>query len=232
MTGWAEFAVALLLFLAAHVLPARPRIKALVVARIGAAGFGVVYSLLSLGLLAWLIVAAGRAPYVLLWSYAPWQAWVPVLAMGPACLLLAFGIGTPNPFSFGGRADGFDPARPGIAGVTRHPVLLALALWAGAHMLPNGNLAHVILFGLFAGFALFGMVMIDRRKQREWGQARWHELARATSLWPGAALFTGRWRPSGLHLLAVRLVTALVLYLALFHLHRPVIGVAPHPPGF
>jgi uncharacterized membrane protein len=61
-------------------------------------------------------------------------------------------------------------------------VPLLLALWSGAHVAPNGDVAHVVLFGLFAGFALAGMGMADRRKRRLMGDAEWTRLAARTSL--------------------------------------------------
>lgn len=42
--------------------------------------------------------------------------------------------------------------------------MLCLTLWACAHILANGDLAHVILFGTFAGFSKIGMRIINRRK--------------------------------------------------------------------
>ena len=183
---------------------------------------------MSVLVLAWLIVAAGRAPHVPLWGWAPWQAWVPFLVMLPACLLVACAIGAPNPLSFGGRAERFDPARPGITGLARHPLLWALVLWAGAHMVPNGDLAHVLLFGSFAGFAALGMRMLDRRRQRLWGAEVWADRARATSLVPGTALLSGRWRPAG-GPPVLRLAAGLALYGLLLWLHPPVIGAIPWP---
>lgn len=47
--------------------------------------------------------------------------------------------------------------------------LWALSLWALAHVVPNGDLAHVILFGNFAAFALLGQRLVDRRRQRDMG---------------------------------------------------------------
>ena len=65
-------------------------------------------------MLAWLIEAASRAPFVPLWPWAPWQLHVTLVAILPVCLILALGIGCPNPFSFGGaRNEDLDPARPG-----------------------------------------------------------------------------------------------------------------------
>ncbi|MBB5692372.1 NnrU family protein [Muricoccus pecuniae] len=229
MSGWGEFIAAFAAFLLSHALPARPALRRRLAAAVGERGYLALYSLVSLAILAWLVAAAGRAPYVGLWTMEPWQYWAPNLAMPLVCLLVAFGVGAPNPLSFGGHAAGFDPAHPGIAGLARHPLLIAIALWAAAHIVPNGNLAHLLLFGSFAGLALLGMTAIDRRKQRQLGGAEWAALAARTSLWPGAALLSGRWRPSSPPS-PVRLAAALLLWLVLLMLHRPVIGVSPLPP--
>lgn len=228
MSGWAEFGLAVGFFLISHALPLRPQLRAKASAALGARGFTVVYSLVSLLALGWLIVAAGRAPHVQLWPPAPWQAWAPFAAMLPACIMVTCALGVPNPLSFGGPADGFDPDRPGIAGVARHPLLWALSLWALAHMVPNGDLAHVAMFGGLGGFALAGMVAIDARRRRLWGAARWQQQARATSALPLAALLRGRWRPQGPWPIG-RIAAGAGLYLALLFLHRPVMGLSPLP---
>lgn len=229
MTGtWGELALAFAVFLLSHRIPTQPGVKAALTARFGVRGFTLAYSVLSVVLLAWLIVAAGRAPFVPLWDQAEWQRWVVNLVMPAALLLVVFGINAPNPLSFGGRREGFNPAHPGVAGVARHPLLWALALWSGAHMVVNGDLAHVLLFGSFAAFALLGLRLIDRRCQRQMGQAAWQALARNTSAWPLAALLSGRWRPIAAPSL-LRLALGLGLWAALFHLHGPVIGALPTP---
>ncbi len=63
----------------------------------------------------------------------------------------------------------FDPANPGIVRLCRHQLLLAL--WAASHAVPNGDLAHLILFGTIAIFAVLGTRLVDRRRQREMGGA-------------------------------------------------------------
>jgi uncharacterized membrane protein len=197
LDGWIEMAIAFVLFLASHGLPGRPAVRRRLVTALGEAGYLAVYSIVSLLALGWLIVAAGRAPYVETWAFAPWQLWAPNLAMPLVCLLVAFGIAAPNPLSFGGRGvQRFDPDRPGIAGITRHPLLWALVLWSASHLLPNGDLAHLLLFGSFAVFAVLGMFAIDRRLKRSLGETEWARLARRTSLLPFAALADLRWRPS------------------------------------
>ncbi len=158
-------------FFLTHSIPIRPPLRPWAVARLGHAGFGIAYSALSLAVLAWLIAAAGRAPYVPLWDWAPWQNHVVLAVMLPVCVILSLAIARPNPFSFGGaQNDRFDPASPGIVRLTRHPLLLALGIWSAAHILPNGDLAHVILFGTFAGFAMLGGRLVDRGDSERWGR--------------------------------------------------------------
>lgn len=230
MADWTEFFLAAVAFLLSHVLPVRQAPRQWLAAKLGERGFLDAYSVVSIGLLAWLVVAAGRAPYVVLWEAAEWQRWVPNLAMPVACLLIGFGAGAPNPLSFGGRRAGFEPKHPGITGVSRHPLLLAITLWAAAHAVANGDLAHGLLFGTFTVFALLGMVAIDRRKRRQMGEETWRRLASSTSLWPLAALVNGRWRPRGL-VDPWRLALSLLLWMVLLALHAPLIGVAPLPIG-
>ena len=216
---WTEFAFAFTAFFLTHSIPIRPPLRPWAVARLGHAGFGIAYSALSLGVLAWLIAAAGRAPYVPLWDWAPWQNHVVLAVMLPVCVILSLAIARPNPFSFGGaQNDRFDPASPGIVRLTRHPLLLALGIWSAAHILPNGDLAHVILFGTFAGFAMLGGRLVDRRRQREMGQ-RWHDLRAALSECPASLSLTAD--------TLLRLAAGLMLYAGLIWLHPLVIGVDP-----
>ena len=158
--GWTELIVAFCVFLLSHAIPVRPPVKPWLVARLGQGGFTLAYSVLSLGVLVWVFGAAGRAPVVPLWPQMPILQGGAIVGMLVVCLGVALSIGVPNPFSFGGaRNDRFDPARPGLIRTLRHPILAALALWAGLHMLPNHLLAgnDVIqlsfneLFGLTLG---------------------------------------------------------------------------------
>lgn len=215
MSGWGEFALAFAAFFLSHSIPLRPPIRAALRRRLGAGGFGLIYSVLSLVVLGWLIAAAGRAPFVEVWPRAGWQTHATLALMLPVCLLLGLSIGRANPLSFGGPQTGFDPDRPGIVRLVRHPVLAALAFWAVAHLLPNGDLAHVLLFGTFALFALLGRRLVDRRKRRELG-ADWEALRR-------------RSRQAPLALELHRLMAGIALYAGLIAAHPLVIGVSPLP---
>jgi uncharacterized membrane protein len=231
LTGWNELILAFALFFLSHIIPVRPTIREWLIRHIGKATYLAAYSMLSIIIFVWLIVAVGRAPYLPLWQFAPWQKWIPNVAMPFVCLLLAFGMVVPNPLSIASCNDeSFDPDHPGIAGVTRHPVLWAAALWAIAHMVPNGDLAHVLLFGLFGAFSIVGMLAIDARKQRMLGAAEWRRLSHRTSQVPLAALVGRRWRPSLGENNLFRLIAAVALYAGLLALHQPFIGVSPFPP--
>lgn len=219
--GWLEFALAWAAFFITHSLPLRPFMRPWLQARLGRRGFTIAYSALSLLALGWLIGAAGRAPFVPLWDWAPWQSHLTLAIMLIVCLILALAIGRPNPFSFGGaRNDRFDPARAGIVRLTRHPLLVALALWAGAHVVPNGDVAHVLMFGVFAVFAAFGGRLIDRRRQRDmgtdWGRLHAAVIARRENARPVS--WTG---------LFARLATGVALYGVLIWLHPWLFGVSP-----
>jgi uncharacterized membrane protein len=226
---WFGFAAAWAVFLVTHAVPARPPVRARLVARLGERGYLLAYVAVSLLALGWLIAEALAAPRVVLWWTEPWMLWMSMLAMTAVCLLIAFAVAAPNPLSFGGANPArFDPERPGIAGVARHPLLWALALWAGAHLLANGEVALALLFGSFAGFALLGMGIIDRRQRRRMGRAAWAALAARTSMLPGAALVSGRWRPRG-RIDRRRLAAGIALWLGLLWLHPVVIGVPTLP---
>lgn len=174
--GWIEFITVFAGFYVLHSVPVRPPVRPWLVARLGHAGFGIAYSLLSLAMLAAVFVAADRAPYVPLWLEPPGAHWLVLAAMTAAGLILAFGLFRPNPLSFGGtRNAAFDPRKPGLLRWVRHPVLAAFFLWSGAHLVVNGDVAHVAMFGSFAAFALMGLRIVDRRRRREMGDEAWQQ---------------------------------------------------------
>lgn len=218
--GWGNYAAAFAVFFASHMLLVRPPVRPVLVSLLTPRGFSAVYSLLSLLILWWLIEAARSAPYVELWAWSPWQNWVPVVVMAPVCVILAFGAAVPNPFSFGGvHNDRFDPVRPGIVRWMRHPILAALFLWSAAHLVPNGNLAHVLLFGAFAAFSLIGMHLIDRRRQREMG-SDWSRLVSIARTAPAPIDVSARG-------FKVRLFVSALLYAFLAGFHPYFAGVDP-----
>lgn len=216
LSEWGEFLAAFAAFFVSHSIPTRPAVKSRIVATTGALGFTLLYSLLSICILTWIVGAAGRAPFIEIWAWAPWQNHLPLTGMLLATLMVAMVFGQPNPLSFGGwNNDRFDPENPGLIGWVRHPLLAALMIWSVAHLVPNGNLAHVIVFGLFAGFSLLGMKIIDRRSKRILGADNWQYLSntrRKFTITRGGI---------------TRMIIGGLIYLTLLYSHEWVIGVTP-----
>ncbi|MEC7761882.1 MAG: NnrU family protein [Pseudomonadota bacterium] len=229
MTGWTEYTLALALFVASHFLPRLGDLRGRLIARIGRRAYFAGYGLLSLALLVWVIAAAGRAPFVELWPQTGWTRWVPNLAMPVALILAAAGPGLRQPFTLGGkRGVPLDPADPGLAALSRHPLFVALALWALAHMVPNGDLAHVILFGLFAALALAAIPIFDARARQSLGPDAPAFFA-TTAILSLRPLARPTWCRANARSLAIRTAIAIALWLTLYALHGPVIGVPPTP---
>ncbi|EIE51568.1 NnrU family protein [Citreicella sp. 357] len=226
--GWLEFALAMTVFMASHRIPAMLGVKDGLTGALGPRGYTTAFSVVSVLLLWWVIKAAGRAPYVPLWDQTMTARWGVTIVMPLVVLLAALGVTAPNPFAFEGRAMGFDPDRPGVAGLTRQPLLWAMLLWAGVHTWANGDLAHVILFCTFGLFSALGMLMVERRRARLMGPAEWQRQSARTALVPFAAM--PRWQGSPYRRPPwLRVGIAVVAWAALLHLHAPVIGVGPLP---
>lgn len=50
-----------------------------------------------------------------------------------------------------------------IKKISKHPMLLAIKFWALGHLLANGELNSVLLFGSFLAYAIFDRIMVKRR---------------------------------------------------------------------
>lgn len=105
-----------------------------------------VASLIGFGLLVWGFGLARQQPV---------QLWSPPLAMRHLAALLTL-------VSFVLLAAAYVPGN-GIKARLHHPMVLATKVWALAHLLANGNLAHVVLFGAFLVWAVFDFTASRRR---------------------------------------------------------------------
>lgn len=219
----AAYLAALIVFVGSHVLAAYPPFRHALTVVLGERGFLVGYSLVSLGLSVWLFTAFADAPTVEIWPQADWTRAVPLAVMPLACILAVAGLSSPNPLSIGAGAKGYDPARPGIVSITRHPVIWALILWSASHLAPNGDLKSVLLFGLLTGLGLYGPRSLDRKRRTSLGDERWQQLARHTSNLPLAGRRPIDWQGIGV----ARILGGLALYAILLALHPWLIGVDP-----
>ncbi|UWP94174.1 NnrU family protein [Aliiroseovarius crassostreae] len=218
MQDWSSFLLGILFFFVSHSIPTRPKVKHRLVSVLGKRGFTLAYSILSIAALTVLILAARTAPHIPIWHWESWQNHLALTLMFLAIILVVLSVGRPNPLSFGGSDNAlFDPNNPGIVGWFHHPLLVALLLWSSAHLVANGDLAHVIMFGLFGLFSLLGRTIINKRTRRELGTETWEAL-RKTRL---------GFKPSinG----SIRFALGIVLFAATVWAHEFIIGISPLP---
>jgi uncharacterized membrane protein len=229
MNDWLNFALSLAAFLSSHIIPRIGGLRDRLIAKLGRQIYFSLYGALSLVLFAWVIVAVGAAPRVEIWPQYPWMRWIPNLAMPLVFVLVFCGLGLRCPNTLGSKQGAeFDPSDPGIAAVSRHPLLLALLIWAGAHLVVNGELAHVILFGTFASFPLIAMWGFDRKSARLMGKDAETFFAQ-TSWLSFMPLVHRHWLRQNASALAPRCLLGLLCWAALLPLHEAVIGAWPFP---
>lgn len=220
--------MAAVFFIASHFALSHPRVRALLVSRLGEKAFRAVHGVVALGALVWLVKAYGAAPYWELWPAAAWTRHVTLSLMPFAAILLVAGLSGRNPTAMYWNKPKSVESIPGILLVTRHPVMWAITLWALAHMIPNGDAASLIFFGAFAGLALAGMPAIDRRRAMM-GEA-WQSFEAGTSMVPFAAIMSGRARVTLGQIGVWRIAGGVALYGVLLLGHQTVIGVSPLIP--
>lgn len=119
------------------------------IARIGDKPWKGIYALLSL--LGFVLVVWG---FGVARAY-PVQLWSPPVAMRHLAALLTF-------IAFVLLAAAYVP-RNGIKARVHHPMVLGVMVWALAHLLANGNVAHVVLFGAFLVWAVLNFSAAHRR---------------------------------------------------------------------
>ncbi|GAB5375283.1 MAG: NnrU family protein [Acuticoccus sp.] len=187
--------VGLVLFLGAHSVPIVPGLKDALLARVGPRVYRIAFSIASIvG-----VVAIVRG-YVL-WKYVEGAPWLYVPPIGLRHLTLAL-----MAISFVLFAASHGKSH--IRKWAKHPMLAGVKLWAFAHLLANGNLASVVLFGAFLAWAVLGRISAKRRE-------------RAGLLVPPD--FTPTVRSD-----VIAVVAGLILYvLFVWKLHLWLIGVSP-----
>jgi uncharacterized membrane protein len=220
-----SISLAAVFWLGLHFIVAGP-LRLPLVERLGERAFRGIFSLLSTAGLGWFILAYRVAPWVPLWPTTPALGWLALVLVFLGFLLTVVGIGPMNRTDTHASRmlDGKLPIY-GITRVTRHPRLCGLSLWAIAHLLVNGHLAALFMFGALLVTAVNGMVSIDRKRRRTLG-ALWDEFERKTSRLPFAAILTGRtgFELAEFHVWQVALAVA--LFSGVFWLHG-IVGPSP-----
>ncbi|HEX3115488.1 MAG TPA: NnrU family protein [Bradyrhizobium sp.] len=180
----------LVLFLGAHTLTTQREARARVIATLGEGGYKTGYALVSIAGLA--LVVWGFAHYratgrIEVWHPPTALKHITVALMLPAVILVVAAY-----------------LRGRIYTAIKHPMLSGVKLWAAAHLISNGDLGGIILFGAFLGWAVFDRISLKHRADAG-----------------GPPIPVGGW---GNDLIAV--AVGVVAYLALaFAFHPVVIGI-------
>lgn len=222
-----QLTLAALFFVGIHFGIAGTKLRDTLIARQGEATFRAGFSLLSILGILWLGYAYSQAPYLETWGQLTALKPVAAALMLIAFILVVTGLTTKNPTAVAGE-DALrhpDSAR-GILRVTRHPFLWGLSLWALTHLIVNGDLAALILFGSLLLLCLLGTRSIDAKRRRAYG-SDWERFAAVTSNIPFAAIRAGRNQFRLGEIGWPRLVGAVFAYLAVMHFHLKLFGVSP-----
>ena len=115
--------------------------------RLGTSGKGIVALGVVLGLVL-MILGYRAADFIPVWNPPGFLTGINNLAM-----VLAFWV-------YGSSAAKGAKAWP--AHKTRHPQLMAVKIWAAAHLLVNGDLASIVLFGGLLAWAVSEVILINR----------------------------------------------------------------------
>jgi uncharacterized membrane protein len=147
--GLATFVLGLILFIGAHVFVAQRSQRAAVIKAIGEWPYKGLMSLVSLAGLYLVFRGFGQyrdAEFIPLWSPPHFMRHVTEALMLPACIFLAAAYIPGN-----------------IKRVLKHPMLVAVKTWAFAHLLVNGDLGGIILFGSLLAWAVYDRITLKHR---------------------------------------------------------------------
>jgi uncharacterized membrane protein len=222
-------------FLVLHLVVAGTRLRDRITGAVGEGPYLGLFSLASLALIVWLVVAynaaqRGNDPLLFDLGEGVRHLGIPVVAL--AFLLGVQGLLLKNPTRVQMGAAATDPGTvTGVLRITRHPFLWGVAIWSGFHLAANGDAASVIFFATFFILALLGTISIDEKRRRKLGPA-WNAFADATSNVPFAAAIGGRNRIRLGEIFGWRFWVAVVLFLAILFFHHRLFGVSPFPGGW
>jgi uncharacterized membrane protein len=225
-------AAAAAVFLLIHFVISGTRLRDAIVGVIGQGPYMGLFSLASVAALTWTGFAYGAArhgPDPVFWAATPATKWIQLGVTLLAFLLAVPGLLTPNPTSVRqeGALDRPDVAK-GMVRITRHPFLTGVALWAAGHLLVNGDLASLILFGALLVLSVFGTTSIDAKRRRALGE-KWDAFARQTSATPFLAIAQGRQTLNLGEIGWWRIALALAIWAVLVWAHPMLFGVSPLP---
>jgi uncharacterized membrane protein len=141
--------IGLVVFLGAHVFVTMRGERSRLIARIGEGPYKGLFSLVSI--VGIVLIAKGFGLYranewIDVWYPPVWTRHLALLLVLPAIILVVAA---------------YVPSH--IARAVKHPMLAGVKLWAAAHLIANGDLGSILLFGSILGWAVFDRIAAKRR---------------------------------------------------------------------
>jgi uncharacterized membrane protein len=139
----------LMLFFGVHTLTTQRDLRARVVASVGEGSYKIGYTLVSvagLALVTWGFANYRATGWIDVWNPPTAFKHITVALMLPAVILVVASY-----------------IRGRIYTTLKHPMLTGVKLWAAAHLLANGDLGSIILFGSFLAWAVLDRISLKRR---------------------------------------------------------------------
>jgi uncharacterized membrane protein len=141
--------VGLVLFLGVHTLTTQRDLRARLIKEMGEGGYKIAYTLVSLAgfaLIVWGFAHYRATGWIEIWSPPRALKHLNTALMLPAVILVVAAY-----------------LRGRIYTAVKHPMLAGVKLWAFGHLLANGDLGGIILFGSFLAWAVFDRISLKRR---------------------------------------------------------------------
>ncbi|WP_375461521.1 NnrU family protein [uncultured Enterovirga sp.] len=139
----------LALFLGVHAFTMRREARGALIGRFGEGPYKLGYSLLSFAGLFLIIYGFG------LYRRTGWiDVWYPPIWTRHLSLILVWA-------AFISLVAAYVPGR--IKATLKHPMLVGVKLWAASHLLANGDLGSILLFGTILAWAVVARISLKRR---------------------------------------------------------------------
>jgi uncharacterized membrane protein len=149
IVGLLVMILGLVLFFGVHTLTTQRGLRARCINVMGEGGYKIAYSLVSavgLALIIWGFARYRATGWIDVWYPPTFLKHITIALMLPAVILVVASY-----------------IRGRIYTTLKHPMLAGIKLWAAAHLLANGDLGSIILFGSFLAWAVFDRISLKHR---------------------------------------------------------------------
>jgi uncharacterized membrane protein len=166
----------IVVFLGVHSLTSFRETRTGLIEQFGRGPFKGIYSLVAIAgfaLIVWGFSSYRAEGLITVWTPPAWTRHLTITLMWFSFVALAC----------------MNPAPGRIRGWLRHPMLVAIKIWALAHLLANGDAGGLLLFGSFLAWAVFDRIAVKKRGDMGAPRTETFTRADATALGVGTLAY-------------------------------------------